>query len=76
MSDLSFVKKQLCMKTVDMYSVVNQLDHIKAERDEWYAVQHGYQLATAGGQHSQSFSLEKSSIIKPLKAGETTIPKV
>ncbi len=49
------------MKTVDMYSVMNMLDEIKAERDEWYANQHGYMLANdRRGQSSQSFSLEKS----------------
>ncbi len=53
------------MKTVDMYSVMNMLDEIKAERDEWYANQHGYMLANdRRGQSSQSFSLEKSQIIK------------
>jgi hypothetical protein len=33
------------MKSVDMYSVMHVLDDIKAERDEWYATQHGYMMA-------------------------------
>jgi hypothetical protein len=57
------VRRQLCMKTVDIYSVMNELDKIKHERDEWYALHNGYMMANAG-QNSQSFSLEKSIIVK------------
>lgn len=61
LSEKDLIKRQLCMKTVDIYSVMNMLDDIKAERDEWYAQQHGYMVANdRRGQNSQSFSLEKS----------------
>jgi hypothetical protein len=37
MTEKDIVKRHLCMKSVDMYSVMHALDDIKAERDEWYA---------------------------------------
>jgi hypothetical protein len=61
MTEKDIVKRQLCMKSVDMYSVMHVLDDIKAERDDWYATQQGYMMAhNHRGQSSQSFSLEKS----------------
>jgi hypothetical protein len=59
------------MKTVDMYSVMHALDDIKAERDDWYATNQGYMQANNHrGQNSQSFSLEKSQIVKKANAKE------
>ena len=71
MTEKDIVKRQLCMKSVDMYSVMHVLDNIKAERDEWYAAQHGFIMAhNHRGQSSQSFSLEKSQILKKANTHE------
>ena len=61
MTEKDAINRQLCMKSVDMYSVMHELDDIKAQRDEWFAIQQGYIMAHNNrGQSSQSFSLEKS----------------